>query len=128
MWKRYNPNPQGLQTIDCVVRAISAVTGWPWDKTHKVLSDKSRNMGDMPSSDRVWHDLLRELGFRKRVLPDRCPDCYTVGDFANDHPRGVYVLGPHQHAVAVIDGTVYDSWDSSNTVPLYDFEVMNDGI
>lgn len=128
MWRRYNPNPQGLQTIDCVVRAICAVTGWSWDKVHKVLSDKARNMGDMPSSDRVWHDLLRELGFKKHILPDRCPACYTVADFAEDHPRGTFVLGPHQHAVAVIDGVIYDSWDSSNTVPLYVFEVVNDGI
>jgi hypothetical protein len=45
-----------------------------------------------------------------------------VADFASDHPAGVYVLGPREHAVAVINGEYWDSWDSGETVPLYCFE------
>ena len=118
-WKRYNPNPQGLIVGDCVVRAITAVTSTDWRTAHRELCGLARDMADMPSADRVWHEFLRSCGFRRRELLDRCPECYTAEDFCRDHPRGVYVLGPHEHAVAVIDGDYYDSWDSGSTVPTY---------
>ena len=119
MWKKYNPNPLGLQVGDCTVRAICAVTGKDWKTIHREQCDLSREMGDMPSADRVWWELLAQYGFDRRRLIDRCPDCYTVGDFAADHPRGVYVLGPPGHAVTVIDGEYWDAWDSGLTVPSY---------
>jgi len=118
-WKRYNPNPQGLIVGDCVVRAITAVTSVDWRTAHRDLCDLARDMADMPSSDRVWWEYLRQCGFLRRTMLDRCPECYTVADFCEDHPRGVYVLGPHEHAVACINGDYYDSWDSGNTVPTY---------
>lgn len=119
MWRRYNPNPQGLMVGDCTVRAICAVTGREWTDVHQELCDLARDMSDMPSSDRVWWEFLRLNGFRRHKMIDRCPDCYTVADFAADHPSGIYVLGPHEHAVALIDGDWWDSWDSGNTVPTY---------
>lgn len=120
-WRRYNPNPQGLRVGDCTVRAICAVTGRSWNDVHRDLCDLARDMADMPSADRVWWEMLRYNGFTRQALIDRCPDCYTVGDFAEDHPRGIYVLGPHEHAVSVIDGDVWDSFDSRLTVPTYFF-------
>lgn len=121
MWIKYNPNPAGIQTIDCTVRAICAVTGWPWASAHKALCDYARGMYTMPSADAAWWGFLQDLGFDRRGMIDQCPECYTVADFAADHPRGVYILGPHQHAVAVINGDWWDSWDSGNTVPTYYF-------
>lgn len=120
-WVPFNPNPLGLQVGDCTVRAISAVTGKSWTMAHRELCDLSELMADMPSADRVWWEYLRDAGFGRRVLLDRCPDCYTVEDFAEDHPRGLYVLGPPEHAVAVIDGEYLDSYDSGHTIPGYYF-------
>lgn len=119
MWKRFNPNPQGLMVGDCTVRAICAVTGRDWKTVHRDLCDLSRDMADMPSADRVWWEALRQYGFTWRRLIDRCPDCYTVEDFAAEHPYGDFVLGPPEHAVAVIDGKFWDSWNSGETVPTY---------
>ena len=121
MWHQYNPNPLGLIVGDCTVRAICAVTGRSWSDVHRDLCSLARGMADMPSADRVWWEYLRQNGFTRHKMIDRCPDCYTVADFAADHSRGVYVLGPHEHAVAVIDGEWWDSWDSGNTVPTYFF-------
>lgn len=78
-------------------------------------------MCDMPSADRVWWAVLGDLGFEQRRLMNTCPDCYTVSDFAQDNQRGAYILGPHEHAVAVINGDWWDTWDSGNTVPTYYF-------
>lgn len=118
-YRFFNPNPLGKFVGDCTIRAICAVTGLDWYEIHRQQSDLSRIMADMPSSDDVWWELLRLHGFRKVKLLDSCPDCYTVADFSYDHPSGLFVLGPKEHAIAVIDGDWYDTWDSGATVPLY---------
>ena len=122
MWYYYQPNPLNIRVGDCTVRAICAVTGLSWYIVHLAQSVLSSIMADMPSSDRVWWKLLNMLGFDRVQMIDQCPDCYTVADFAHDNPVGKFVLGPLEHAVAVIDGNWYDTWDSGNTVPLYYFE------
>lgn len=122
MWRPFNPNPAGRRTGDCTVRAICAVTGWIWDRAHRELCDYAREVAfTMPSIDAAWWGFLRDIGFRQHGMIDRCPECYTVADFARDHPRGVYILGPQMHAVALIDGDWWDAWDSGGTVPTYFF-------
>ncbi len=74
---------------------------------------------DMPSSDDVWGEFLRRRGFVKRILPDTCPYCYTVRQFAIDHPYGRYLLKTSWHVVAVVDGCYFDTSDSGNEVPIY---------
>ena len=121
MWRYFQPNPRNLNVGDCTVRSICAVTGESWRTVHRALCDLSEDMADMPSADRCWWELLRQIGFQQKRMIDRCPDCYTVRDFCRDHPNGIYVLGPHEHAVAVISGRYWDSWDSGDTVPTYYF-------
>ena len=118
-WRPFNPNPRGLLVGDCTVRSICAVTGLDWHTVHDTLCSLSGAMADMPSADRVWHELLRWCGFHRRELPDRCPECYTVRDFCADHPTGIYVLGPPAHAVGVLRGEYWDAWDSGATIPTY---------
>ena len=122
MWRPFQPNPQGLLTNDCTVRAVCAVTGMDWYAAHDALCYLSRELADIPSTNRVWWTFLGGIGFRRMALPNTCPDCYTVEKFAADHPAGAYVLGPWEHAVAVIDGDWWDAWDSGQTVPTYYFE------
>ena len=76
-------------------------------------------MADMPSSNGVWGAVLRQHGFYREAIPNTCPDCYTAADFCHDHPKGIYVLGFGNHVATVIDGVIYDSWDSSQEVPQY---------
>lgn len=118
-----NPNPNGLFVGDCVVRAISIATGQDWDTTYTGLIFQGFALKDMPSSNYVWGEYLKSRGFSRRSIPSVCPACYTVGAFADDHPRGVYVLGTGEHAVAVVDGIVYDTADSRNAVPIYYYEM-----
>lgn len=119
MWREYNPNPAGRTVGDCSVRAVSAALGISWEDAYDLLSDAGYSMGDMPSSDSVWGAVLRQHGFYRTAIPNRCPDCYTANDFARDNPVGVFVLGFGGHVATVIDGDIYDSWDSSNCVPVY---------
>ena len=115
----YNPNPVGKKVGDCAIRAISKALSVDWQTAQAMIISNGFIMGDMPSSDAVWGATLRQSGFRKAIIPDTCPDCYTAGDFALDHPYGVYVLGFGGHVATVVDGQLYDTWDSSNEIPVY---------
>lgn len=122
MYIELNINPDRKQTGDCVIRSIGAVIDKEWDDVFLDLMAKSFQMKEMPSQNNVWGSYLHDLGFKKHVIPDSCPDCYTVNDFTRDHPQGRYVVGTGSHAVAVIDGNHYDVWDSGEEIPVYYFE------
>lgn len=119
MYIRFNNNPMSRTVGDCAVRAVSLALGVDWEEAYNLIADAGYAMGDMPSSDSVWGAVLRQHGFYREAIPNSCPDCYTVEDFVKDFPRGVYVLGFGGHVATVIDGDLYDSWDSSNEVPVY---------
>ena len=115
----YNPNPLNKSTDDCVVRALSKVLDKSWDETFMELTIKCLNEKDMPEVDNAWGAYLKDNGFLRRMIPNTCPNCYTVEKFALDNPIGAYVVKTYRHVIAVVDGNVYDSWDSSNEVPIY---------
>lgn len=122
MYSYFNENPRGKNVGDCTVRAISKATGQSWDKTYLALCVQGYLDGDMPSSNATWGNYLRKLGFRRYLIPDTCPDCYTVAQFSQDHPSGTYILALSGHVVCVQDGTIYDSWRSGNETVLYFWE------
>lgn len=119
MWIKFQNNPTGRNVGDCAVRAVSAALGVDWEEAYNLIADAGYAMGDMPSSDSVWGAVLRQHGFYRKAIPNTCPDCYTAEDFSVDHPHGVYVLGFGGHVATVVDGDLYDSWDSSGKVPVY---------
>lgn len=119
MWNSYNPNPNGARVGDCTVRALSKALDKSWEQTYSELAVQGFAMCDMPSANHVWGAYLRKNGFKKYIMPDECPDCYTVRDFCRDNPKGVFVLALSGHVVAVRDGNYFDTWDSGGEVPLY---------
>lgn len=121
MFIYYNPNPRGKNAGDCVVRAIAKTTGQDWESIYAELSAFGYSFGDWGNSNGTWAAYLKRKGFSRHIIPDTCPDCYTVEDFAAEHPDGRYIAATGEHAVAVVDGDIYDSWDSSYEVPIYYF-------
>lgn len=119
MYVYENLNPQGKNVGDCAIRAVAKATGKSWIQAYMALYVHGLQLADLANSDAVWTSYLRTKGFTKHIIPDSCPDCYTVGDFVRDHPEGIYVLGTGSHAVCAINGTVYDSYDSSTAVPIF---------
>lgn len=119
MWKKFNNNPTGRAVGDCAVRAVSVALGVDWETAYSLIVANGFLMGDMPSSNSVWGAVLRQHGFYRKTISNECPDCYDIGDFADDHPNGTYVVGTGSHVVAVKDGIVFDSWDSTKEIPLY---------
>lgn len=120
MWIEYHSNPVRSDGVgDCAVRAIAKALNITWEQAYVRLSLNGFLMGDVISSDVVWGSVLRQNGFRRFVVPDTCPDCYTVSDFCKDHPTGTYVIKSPGHVATVIDGDLYDSWDSENQTVIY---------
>ena len=115
----FNNNPCGRKVGDCSVRAMSKALNMGWESAYIALTMNGLAMGDMPSSDSVWGSLLRQHGFYRRTLPDTCPTCYSAEEFCEDHPHGVFVLGFGGHVATVVDGDLYDSWDSSMEIPQF---------
>lgn len=130
MWVQFNNNPVRALVGDCTVRAISKALNKSWQDTYIELAIQGLNMNDMPSSNRVWGEYLYRNGFRRFIIPDSCPDCYTIKDFCKEHKRGKFVLATGTHVVAAQNGNYYDSWDSGDEVPIYYWkrEVNSDGI
>ena len=116
---RFNNNPTGRTVGDCAVRAVSVALNTDWETAYLMIAKNGYAMGDMPSSDSVWGAVLRQNGFYRKSIPNSCPDCYTADDFCRDNPKGIYVLGFGGHVATVIDGNLYDSWDSSQLFPVY---------
>lgn len=115
----WNPNPVGRRVGDCAVRAISKALDVDWETAYVMIASNGFSMGDMPSSDSVWGATLRQHGFYRMSIPDTCPDCYSVTDFCNDNPKGIFVLGFGGHVATVVDGDLFDSWDSSSEIPQF---------
>lgn len=115
----FNPNPENKNVGDCVIRAICVATDCDWDTAYIKTILQGYILHDMPSSDSVWGSLLLREGFVREIIPNTCPYCYTVSQFADEHPEGIFVLGTGTHAVAVKNGDYYDAWDSGDKVPLF---------
>lgn len=125
MYIYHNENPKKRNVGDCVVRAIAKATGDSWGKTYLGLCIKGYELCDMPSANSVWGAYLIGKGFEREIIPNTCPDCYTVEDFCNDYPTGTYILALSSHAVCVIDGDVFDTWNSTTESPIYYWRLKN---
>lgn len=122
MYVYTNPNQTGRMVGDCAIRAVSIALNVDWETSYALIAKAGFLMGDMPSSNSVWGAVLRQHGFIRKSLSNTCPDCYNAEDFCEDHPRGTFVLGFGNHVATVIDGNLYDAWDSSQEVPQYYWE------
>ena len=122
MYQYYNANPTAARVGDCTVRAISKATGRTWEETYIDIAIKGLALHDMPSANHVWGAYLNDVGFTRHIIPNTCPNCYTVRQFAKDHKKGAYILALSGHVVACVDGVYFDTWDSGDEVPIYYWE------
>lgn len=121
MWREYNANPVAKRANDCTVRAIATAMNLRWEEVYLNLCITGLKMHDMPSSNSVWSAYLIQEGYRRYVIPNTCPNCYTVRQFARDHAEGTYIVALHGHVLACIDGEYFDTWDSGDEIPMFYF-------
>lgn len=124
MWKRVNPNPAYKEVPDCVIRAIVIALDMNWLQVYDELCALGRLEFNMPSADTVWGKYLYQKGFEPFILPHTCPRCVTIRQFCRYFPIGTYIIGTGSHAVAIIDGDYYDSWDSGDEIPSFFWRII----
>jgi hypothetical protein len=119
MFVFFNNNPQGMKIGDCVIRAISTALDQTWERTYVDLCIEGFMFSDLPNSNVVWDSFLRSKGYKKRIIPDSCPDCYTFERFAEEKPQGTYLVCTGEHTACIKDGKILDNWDSSSEIVSY---------
>lgn len=119
MFQSYNPNPHGKHVGDCVIRALTKALDKEWHDIYIDLCIEGYISSDLPSGNYIWGRYLIKNGFKRDIISDECPDCYTIDDFCQEHPQGTFIVGTGTHAVCIKEGVIYDAWDSTGEQPIY---------
>lgn len=120
--KYYNANSRDVHTGDCVKRSLSVAYSLDYDAVSAELNRIKRSTGHSAYNiSPVFEAFMKRRGdtFTK-VTED-----ITVDEFSKTHSSGVYIIlcgekaasvsGPHSsHMAAIVNGDVYDSWNSLN--------------
>ena len=123
----YNANPRNRKTTDCVVRAIATALEQDYNKTVMEMAEMQCKSG-YDSADKKLIDMyLQSKGWIKFHQPRKWDDTKYTGkewcELLKDDikfaingeqvKRVVANIGSH-HIVAIIDGKVNDTWDSTD--------------
>ena len=103
-----NVEPSGVKKNDCVTRAIKLASGLPYEEVRKKLFFSAKLL-DCPKLCPTCYSF-----FIQQVLggvPKNC-DGMTVGEFADEHPNGTYLIRIQGHLLCIVDNTIYDLWDN----------------
>ena len=119
VWVEQNLNPCHKRVGDCSIRAIANALGTDWEKAYCILAAKGYSSCDVMNADSVIGSVLKDCNFRRSVIPNSCPDCFTAENFCEEYKNGIYVLFFGGHVATVRDGMLFDSWDSSQEIPQY---------
>lgn len=106
-YKYYNANPNKSNIEDCTIRALSVAEGISWDEAYKLLSDSARHLGLMQSDVGAIEKFL-DLRYRRVPIYEE-----TVGEFIDNHPRGIFLITMPGHITVLKNGVNYDTFDSS---------------
>ena len=112
LWAYYNPNPRDLDTCDCVIRALCAVTGKDWYEVFDKCCEIARENATMPNSNKLAIKRCEAFGLEPRTIarPKKGEKSLTVRAFCKQHPHGKFILSTVHHDLAVIDGKYYDTY------------------
>ena len=106
----FNKNPDGNRESDCVTRAISLASGLSYEDIRKKLYHTGKLFGCERLCMSCYRHLIEQVF---KYIPIDC-DGLLVGEFAERHHIGVYLVRMRSHITCVIDGKLYDTWDCSN--------------
>lgn len=114
---KYNANTRGTSTGDCTARSISLAFNIDYSKVRKMMNASAKKLRYRSYNyDGNVNTVIADLGGGYRKRPDKK---ISVNEFADTNPQGTYLVGCSKltedratHLVCIIDGVVYDSWDS----------------
>lgn len=119
----YNANTHGKNVGDCVKRGLSLAYRMDYDKIASELNKIKRQVGyGAYNLQSIYFRFIRAMGDEVQNLPSG--KHVTVELFAEEHPNGTWLVitapsedkaerGSSNHILPIINGTIYDSWDST---------------
>lgn len=108
----WNENPDGEHIGDCVTRAITFVTGYPYEKVQEKLFYTGKLLECDPLCVECYDFLLTKyFGFEPIICENE-----PLDDFADKHPTGLYLVRSRGHISVLNEGDVYDNWDCRDMV------------
>ena len=117
----YNANPKNRITSDCVVRAISTALEIPYNQVVMEMAELQCKTGYDRGENKCIDMYLESKGWVKRKQPRKDDNtkytgkefCEEVQEFTFNYPtRMIANIGGH-HIVAIMNGRVYDTWNST---------------
>lgn len=120
---KYNANIRSKNVGDCVKRAISLAYNKPYSEVEKDLNAKKREYGasawNVPS---IFEKVMNDYSNGKLIKMTEYDQHTSVEEFAEAHSDGVYIVlcgktyKDVSHMCVVMNGDVYDSWNSLNYI------------
>lgn len=123
---QYNANPYDKNEGDCTIRALSLA----YDMQYNLVKSELRSIGNKLNRDFNGIEAIKAFIEKHKYKNfynnehDNDLSIGTVEDFANKNRHGTYIVycsnstkqntSKSFHLVAVINGDIYDTWDSSN--------------
>ena len=108
----YNRNPDGNKENDCVTRAISLATGFPYSKVRKKLFHIAKLLDCEKLCVCCYKHLIEDVFKFMRVNCDNL----SVGEFADLHPYGTYLVRVDGHISTIINNSIYDIFDCRDMI------------
>lgn len=107
-----NVNPEHKEINDCVCRAISLASGMPYEEVEEKLFFSAKLLDCEKLCVCCYSFLLDDYFKFKRVYAEGM----TINEFADYHPRGIYIVRVNQHLSCIIDGFIHDIWDCGEEI------------
>lgn len=134
----YNANPQGRNEDDCTIRALSLVYNLSYANVKSDLISLGNKNKSKFNTFSTINDFMEKHRFKKYLNnEDGSINVSTVENFAKKYHHGNYVvrcsdrskqdMSHSFHLVAVIDGKIYDTWDSADYFVIDAWEVAGNG-
>lgn len=113
----YNANPKNKLTSDCVIRALATGMCQNYIVTYKELMEVSIATGYDICDKACFEKYLISKGWVKHKQPRKLDNTKYIGkEFCEKvkiHENYIANIGGH-HIVAIIEGKVNDTWDSTD--------------
>ena len=112
--EKYNVNPKGKKTGDCVVRAIAYASNRSWEEVFTELNKISVKVYSMPNEKNVYEKYLADLGFSKMPQPKKSNGTkYLVGEIDKliDTNKYDVVISMANHLTCADSNNLIDIWD-----------------
>lgn len=115
-FRLYNANPHGRIVGDCVARSLCTALGRPWEDVIKDLTEYGTARGLMANDKACYTSWLELNGWTKHKQPrKKNGKKYTGAEFCRKFkPTCAIAHIGGNHIVAIIDGKVHDTWDSTS--------------